>query len=72
MSMSLEYLIDWEYIPFYPKDQCLKMAENFLEPERAKAYILENYDRVRKQFETNLGSTEKIFKSSVKNPNHKQ
>lgn len=51
MSMSLEDLLEFNYFPYYEKEELLQEVKAWVRPELAIRYILENYDKSKERRE---------------------
>lgn len=49
MSMSLEFYLEYEYFPYFSKEQILEEVKKWKNSEDARKYVMENYDRCKKE-----------------------
>jgi len=68
MSMSLRDLLEWNYFPYYTKEELLEIVKKWQSPESARDYILEYYDKRKKERE----ETEIEFKKILNKKTWKQ
>ena len=68
MSMSLRDLLEWNYFPYYTKEELLEIVKKWQSHESARDYILEYYDKRKKERE----ETEIEFKKILNKKTWKQ